>query len=221
MSDGEVEIGLSLLQDLAGGEGGFGDGEFGSDDEENIGEWRLNQTEAGGEGAQRSASISSRSTGLGYDDEGVGGRMADGRESEREICVSDQSRYSVNTMGGGLDNLGSTMARLQTDSSVGNEFVMRTPTVGSIPIPPRVSNRALVGTWKAYLKWEESDPLEMEEKDKASLITRIQSVYRKAAIRMRYYPRIWFLAYSWIASVGKDNEALSILKAGLKANPSR
>ncbi|KAF4584786.1 hypothetical protein EYR38_002017 [Pleurotus pulmonarius] len=140
MSDGEVEIGMSLLQDLAGGEGGFGGGEFGPDDEDNIGEWRLNQTEAGGEGVQRSASILSRSTGLGYADEGVGGRMADGRESERESCVSDRSRYSVNTMGGGLDNLGSTMVGLQPDSSVGNDFVMRTPTAGSIPIPPRVSS---------------------------------------------------------------------------------
>ncbi|KAJ8697549.1 mRNA 3'-end-processing protein rna14 [Pleurotus ostreatus] len=91
-----------------------------------------------------------------------------------------------------------------------------------LPSPPSFSppDRALVGAWKAYLKWEESNPLEIEEKDKASLITRIQSVYRKAVIRMRYYSEIWFMAYSWTASVGKDDEALSILKAGLKANPS-
>ncbi|KAG5222098.1 mRNA 3'-end-processing protein [Salix suchowensis] len=91
-----------------------------------------------------------------------------------------------------------------------------------LPSPPSFSppDRALVGAWKAYLKWEESNPLEIEEKDKACLITRIQSVYRKAVIRMRYYSQIWFMAYSWTASVGKDDEALSILKAGLKANPS-
>jgi len=54
------------------------------------------------------------------------------------------------------------------------------------------SERALVGKWKAYLKWEESNPLEIEDKDKATLITRLQGVYRKAVIRMRYYSEIWY-----------------------------
>lgn len=58
------------------------------------------------------------------------------------------------------------------------------------------SERALVGKWKAYLKWEESNPLELEEKDKATLITRIQSVYRKAVIRMRYYTEIWCVRFT-------------------------
>jgi cleavage stimulation factor subunit 3 len=52
------------------------------------------------------------------------------------------------------------------------------------------SERALVGKWKAYLKWKESNPLEIEEKDRSTLITRIQGVYRKAVIRMRYYTEI-------------------------------
>ena len=55
------------------------------------------------------------------------------------------------------------------------------------------SERALVGKWKAYLKWEEGNPLEIEEKDRSILITRIQGVYRKAVIRMRYYTEIWFV----------------------------
>jgi cleavage stimulation factor subunit 3 len=55
------------------------------------------------------------------------------------------------------------------------------------------SERALVGKWKTYLKWEESNPLEIEEKDRSILITRIQGVYRKAVIRMRYYTEIWFV----------------------------
>lgn len=63
-----------------------------------------------------------------------------------------------------------------------------------LPALPRfdAAERALVGKWKAYLKWEESNPLEVEEKDKATLITRIQGVYRKAVIRMRYYTEIWY-----------------------------
>ncbi|KAF9567671.1 Suf-domain-containing protein [Agrocybe pediades] len=89
------------------------------------------------------------------------------------------------------------------------------------PLPTfDASERALVGKWKAYLKWEESNPLELEEKDKATLITRIQCVYRKAVIRMRYYTEIWFMAYTWTNSVGKHDEAISILKAGLEANPA-
>ncbi|KAG6841341.1 hypothetical protein C0991_012166 [Blastosporella zonata] len=82
------------------------------------------------------------------------------------------------------------------------------------------SERTLVGKWKAYLKWEESNPLELEDKDKSVLVARIQSVYRKAVIRMRYYTEIWFMAYTWTNSVGKHDEAFNILKAGLEANPA-
>lgn len=53
------------------------------------------------------------------------------------------------------------------------------------------SERALVGAWKAYLKWEENNPLELDEKDKSVLIQRVQAVYRKAVIRMRYFAEIW------------------------------
>jgi cleavage stimulation factor subunit 3 len=53
------------------------------------------------------------------------------------------------------------------------------------------AERALVGAWKNYLKWEESNPLELEEKDRPTLIQRVQSVYRKAVIRMRFYGEIW------------------------------
>lgn len=53
------------------------------------------------------------------------------------------------------------------------------------------AERTFVGKWKSYLKWEESNPLEIEEKDKATLITRVQGMYRKAVIRMRYYTEIW------------------------------
>ncbi|KAG5637435.1 hypothetical protein H0H81_004594 [Sphagnurus paluster] len=81
------------------------------------------------------------------------------------------------------------------------------------------AERTLVGKWKAYLKWEEGNPLEIEDKDRAVLVSRIQSVYRKAVIRMRYYTEIWFMAYTWTMSVGKPDEAMSILRAGMDANP--
>ncbi|KAN0098123.1 Suppressor of forked protein (Suf) domain containing protein [Tylopilus felleus] len=93
-----------------------------------------------------------------------------------------------------------------------------------IYLPPapvfNAAERALVGSWKTYLKWEESNPLEFEEKDKATLISRIQGVYRKAVIRMRYYSEIWYMAFVWTASIGKQEEALNVLKAGMEANPT-
>ncbi|KAF7354683.1 mRNA 3'-end-processing protein RNA14 [Mycena sanguinolenta] len=90
-----------------------------------------------------------------------------------------------------------------------------------LPAPATFSaqERELIKRWKLYLKWEEGNPLEIEEKDRATFISRVEKVYRKAVIRMRYYPEIWFMAYSWTASVGKNDDALSILKAGLEANP--
>jgi cleavage stimulation factor subunit 3 len=64
-----------------------------------------------------------------------------------------------------------------------------------LPAPATFSaqERQLIGRWKAYLKWEEGNPLEIEEKDRAILISRVEKAYRKAVIRMRYYPEIWYV----------------------------
>ncbi|KAF7301152.1 CFIA complex component [Mycena indigotica] len=103
-----------------------------------------------------------------------------------------------------------------------NGLNLNSPTNGLIlPVLPSFNqaDRQLVARWKAYLKWEEGNPLEIDDKDKAALINRIQLMYRKALVRMRYYPEIWFMAYSWNLSVGNTTEAISILKQGLEANP--
>jgi cleavage stimulation factor subunit 3 len=88
-----------------------------------------------------------------------------------------------------------------------------------LPTQPTFSqeDRALVGAWKSYLKWEESNPLELEEK--AVLNTRIQGVYRKAMSRMRFYSEIWYMAYTWMKANGKPEDSRKILEDGLKANP--
>lgn len=52
--------------------------------------------------------------------------------------------------------------------------------------------KALVARWKKYLKWEESNPLEIEEKNVNQFRSRMQSVYRKAVICMKFYPEIWY-----------------------------
>ncbi|KAI6155947.1 hypothetical protein BKA82DRAFT_4084195 [Pisolithus tinctorius] len=83
----------------------------------------------------------------------------------------------------------------------------------SIYLPPaptfNAAERALVGAWKTYLKWEENNPLEFEDKDKATQV-----------IRMRFYSEIWYMAFVWTNSIGKQEEALNILKAGIEANPT-
>ncbi|KAF7331026.1 mRNA 3'-end-processing protein RNA14 [Mycena venus] len=90
-----------------------------------------------------------------------------------------------------------------------------------LPALPTFSSqeRQLIGRWKAYLKWEEGNPLEIEDKDRSIFTSRVEKVYRKAVIRMRYYPEIWFMAYSWTVSIGKNDDAMALLKAGLEANP--
>jgi cleavage stimulation factor subunit 3 len=68
-----------------------------------------------------------------------------------------------------------------------------TPSRQELQLPQRptftTTDRQLVGAWKSYLKWEESNPLELE--DKAVLVARLQSIYRKALIRMRFFSEIW------------------------------
>ncbi|KAI6040984.1 hypothetical protein EDC04DRAFT_2989123 [Pisolithus marmoratus] len=115
----------------------------------------------------------------------------------------------------------------QLQRHLGPLFPPPPPSSSSRPpihLPPaptfNAAERALVGAWKTYLKWEENNPLEFEEKDKATLVSRVQLVYRKAVIRMRYYSEIWYMAFVWTNSIGKQEEALNILKAGMEANPT-
>lgn len=65
----------------------------------------------------------------------------------------------------------------------------------SLPLPPTfdASDKALVGRWRVYLKWEEGNPLQIQTKDKPQLHLRLQNVYRKAVVFMRFYPEIWLV----------------------------
>ncbi|PPQ85136.1 hypothetical protein CVT26_004391, partial [Gymnopilus dilepis] len=71
--------------------------------------------------------------------------------------------------------------------------------------------------WKAYLRWEESNPLGLDQR---TLFTRIHIAYKKALIQMTYHTEIWFMAYTWANNVADYEEAVSILTLGLKINPS-
>ncbi|KAG9126214.1 mRNA 3'-end-processing protein rna14, partial [Ceratobasidium sp. 392] len=102
------------------------------------------------------------------------------------------------------------------------------PRDPAIPAPPDFnlptiptwseSDRAAIQGWKAYVKWEESNPLDLE--DTAVLHNRVAGAYRKACAAMRFYPEIWYMAYNWANSSGKPDEALATLKQGMEANKS-
>ncbi|KAF8320076.1 Suf-domain-containing protein, partial [Clavulina sp. PMI_390] len=79
------------------------------------------------------------------------------------------------------------------------------------------SDRNLTQAWKAYLKWEESNPLDADE---ATLYARVSSAYRKAVMRMRFFPEIWYMAYNHLNNNAKQDEATTLLKQGMDANPS-
>ncbi|KAJ7801935.1 hypothetical protein B0H14DRAFT_3489077 [Mycena olivaceomarginata] len=59
--------------------------------------------------------------------------------------------------------------------------------------------RQLIGRWKAYLRWEEADPLGIKDEDRSIFTSRVEKVYSKAVIHMRYYPEICFaLTYACV-----------------------
>jgi cleavage stimulation factor subunit 3 len=50
-------------------------------------------------------------------------------------------------------------------------------------------DRLLIDLWRKYLKWEEDNPLQLE--DQALVHTRVLFAYRKAFSELRFYPEVW------------------------------
>jgi cleavage stimulation factor subunit 3 len=109
-----------------------------------------------------------------------------------------------------------------------------------VEIPPRPlrneQDRALVVNWRKYLKWEESNPLDIE--DAPVLQSRIGYAYRKCLTQMRFYPEMWYVAFpddrervlmpyyryaaaNFYQMQDKMDDMLAYIKTGLDANPSR
>ena len=57
-------------------------------------------------------------------------------------------------------------------------------------------DKSIVARWRLYLKWEEGNPLEIEESNRSTLLQRVQSVYKKAIVRMRFYSEIWYACHA-------------------------
>ena len=94
--------------------------------------------------------------------------------------------------------------------------------------------------WKIYPKWEEGSPLEIEERKKPVLLQQsggcierlrlssacgISGKFGKFFIFSLLLYLTWFITGSWLThwtnTIGKHDEAMSILLAGIEANPFR
>lgn len=73
------------------------------------------------------------------------------------------------------------------------------------PLKPIFSDadRAAVSHWKTYLKWEESNPLVIE--DQVALSARIDYALRKCVGTMRHYPELWYVDHSPGSTVLTDH----------------
>lgn len=77
--------------------------------------------------------------------------------------------------------------------------------------------RQQADAWIEYLKWEESNPLLLE--DVAILQARVTSAYRRATMYLRFYPEVWYLASRYLVSILRVDEAATWLKNGMEACP--
>ncbi|ETS59675.1 hypothetical protein PaG_06607 [Moesziomyces aphidis] len=75
--------------------------------------------------------------------------------------------------------------------------------------------RQQVEAWTAYLQWEESNPLVLD--DQATMQARVLTAYRKATMYLRFFPEVWYQASRFLASTGRLDEAATWLKNGMEA----
>ena len=73
------------------------------------------------------------------------------------------------------------------------ELKSLTESLPESPLAPQPSfsdqDRAAVNGWKAYLRWEEGNPLVIE--DQSALNGRIRYAFRKCLGTMRHFPELW------------------------------
>ncbi|KAJ3047615.1 mRNA 3'-end-processing protein rna14, partial [Rhizophlyctis rosea] len=76
----------------------------------------------------------------------------------------------------------------------------------------------MLSAWKAYIAWEKTNPLALE--DKNTLTARVVYAYKSALLMMRFYPEIWHDAAKYLHEVGKVDEAATLLASGVKTMPT-
>lgn len=78
-----------------------------------------------------------------------------------------------------------------------------------------VRDRHNVELWKKYLRWEESNPLQLE--DVQALQSRVLLAYRKSVMHMRFYPELWYMASNYLQKCEREEEAVTWLRNGMEA----
>ncbi|BGO88812.1 hypothetical protein NBRC10512_002167 [Rhodotorula toruloides] len=91
-----------------------------------------------------------------------------------------------------------------------------TPVLPHRPSWTSAEDRDALDGWKAYLAYEETNPLEIE--DQGQLAQRVAFAYRKAIANLRFYPEVWYLAASYNLKSGRVDDARKQLRDGLTAN---
>ncbi|KAJ3037678.1 mRNA 3'-end-processing protein rna14 [Rhizophlyctis rosea] len=86
--------------------------------------------------------------------------------------------------------------------------------------PPTWNEKDLqmLRAWKAYIAWEKSNPLGLE--DNAAVNARVIYAYKSALLMLRFYPEIWHDAAKYMQDAGKVEEAAALLTNGVKTMPT-
>jgi cleavage stimulation factor subunit 3 len=88
-----------------------------------------------------------------------------------------------------------------------------------IPAMPQFTelDRRIVAGWRAFIKWEESNPLNTD--DESLVVQRVSYALKKCMAQMRHFPELWHYAASYHLSNGRAEEGAAFLKCGVAACP--
>ncbi|CZS92531.1 related to mRNA 3'-end-processing protein rna-14 [Rhynchosporium graminicola] len=76
-----------------------------------------------------------------------------------------------------------------------------------------------VQLWKAWISWEQEDPLVLKDEEPELYKQRVLYTYKQAVMALRFWPEIWVEAADWCFNNGMEKDGDSFLNDGLLANP--
>lgn len=90
-------------------------------------------------------------------------------------------------------------------------------------VPPHPTfidlDRQLVSTWKAYLKWEEGNPLVIQDEEVFS--ARVRYAMKRCLSETRHFAEMWFHVAQYYVGKGDEGMVGRVLRAGVEACPRR
>lgn len=89
------------------------------------------------------------------------------------------------------------------------------------PLPPMPDfsedDRRVSNGWRNYIKWEESNPLGMD--DPNLVVMRVSYALKQCMAQMRHFPELWHYAASYHLAGGRAEEGAAFLRCGVAACP--